>query len=44
MIKKKKSQLTVDVKTCLAAIYEWSALVERNQFPPDLVKNLKKKN
>jgi len=35
--------LAVDVKTCLVAVYEWTALVERNAYPPDLVKSLKKK-
>jgi len=41
---KKKSQLAVDVKTSLVAIYEWSDLVEKKRYPPDFVKTLQKKN
>jgi len=40
---KKKSQLAVDVKTSLVAIYEWSDLVEKKRYPPDFVKTLQKK-
>jgi len=41
--KKKKSQLSVDVKTALVGVYEWSSLVDKGQFPKDLVANLNRK-
>jgi len=41
---KKKSQLSVDVKTSLVTVYDWAALVDKGHFPQDLVKTLQKKN
>jgi len=40
---KKKSQLSVDVKTSLVTVYDWAALVDKGHFPQDLVKTLQKK-